>query len=79
MIRQVGEAFENYRNRIKEDARRLKEYLRGRVIQGTEVWYAPKKVPIIGVVPCLSRKQRQHRKVRNKMARASRRINRLRG
>lgn len=76
MKRSMGEAFENYRNRIKEEAGKLKNYLMGRIIPGTEVYYAPKKVPIIGAVPCLSRKQRAHRKGRNKMAAESRRRNR---
>ena len=76
MERKVGEKFENYRNRIKEEAIRIKGYLKGRIIKGTEFLYPQKRVPIIGVVPCLSRKQRAHRKVRNKMAAESRRRNR---
>lgn len=76
MERRVGEAFKKYRERIKEEAGKIKDYLRGKVIKGTECEYVPKVSPI-NPPPCLSRKQKEYRKMRNKMARRSRRINRL--
>lgn len=76
MFRKIGEAFEKYRERIKAEAKQLKEYLKGRVIPGTENRYHP-KLEIQGS-RSFSRAYREHRNARNKMARKSRRINRLR-
>jgi hypothetical protein len=76
VFRQIGEAFQKYRERIREEAQQLKQYLKGRVIPGTESYYQP-KLEIQGS-RSFSRAYREHRKIKNKMARRSRRINRLR-
>jgi hypothetical protein len=76
MFRQIGEAFDKYRARIKAEAENLKQYLKGRAVKGTEVYYQP-KLEIQGS-RSFSRAYREHRKVKNKMARHSRRINHLR-
>ena len=41
MKRSPLEKFDAYRERIKKEAKRIKDYLKGRIIAGTETVYSP--------------------------------------
>ena len=43
MQRANNESFKDYRERIKESARQVKEYLKGKIIKGTESYGGKKK------------------------------------
>ena len=77
MQRLIGEVFENYRNRVKEEAKQLKEYLKGRVVKGTESFFYVPKTGEIGSRD-FSFQYKKLRKKRNKIAAKARRINRMR-
>lgn len=75
--------FKKFKERRREDAKKLKEYLKGKIIEGTESVFTPKTPKLrdgkkYQRSSSFVRKHRQHRKTKNKMARQSRRINRLR-
>ena len=74
--------FKKFKEHRKKEAQRLKEYLKGRIIKGTESFYAPESSKYRDTKknqrsPSFVRKHRRHRKIKNKMAYKSRRINRL--
>jgi len=75
-MKSFTEEFAKARARLKEEAGRVKEYLKGKILPGTEVYYTP-KIKIEGSRN-FKAKYRAHRKVRNAMAYRSRRINRMR-
>ncbi len=77
MFKQWSESFKAYREKLKEEAKRVKKYLKGKVIPGTESYYSPKKR--LESSRNFLDKYRAHRKIKNKMAYKSRRINHLRG
>ena len=86
MKRDKETSFGKYRKVLKERARDLKDYLKGRVIKGTEATsIKPKgrkkahRTMIDQKSPSFLKKKRDHRKMRNKMAYKSRRVNQLRG
>jgi hypothetical protein len=76
--------FEKYRRVLKERSKGLKRYLKGRLIEGTESYFKPKgrkkthRTKLDSKSPSFLEKKRAHRKMRNKMAYKSRRINRIR-
>lgn len=75
--------FKKFQEKRKEAAKNLKQYLRGRVIKGTESYYSPTTTRYHDTFRYRrttewNEKYRRHRKIKNKMARRSRRINRLR-
>lgn len=84
MKRYKNEAFDKYRKRIKESADKLKEYLKGRLIesaQGPGRQKGRRKERDTNRrqrTTSFLRKKRAKRKTRNKMALASRRVNRRR-
>ena len=84
MKRDKETSFEKYRNILKHKAANLKNYLKGRVIKGTETYYKPvgrkktHQTKLDQKSPSFLKKKRVHRRMRNKMAYKSRRINRLR-
>ena len=83
MIRQPGEKFEKFRDRIKEEARLIKDHLKGRIVkvaEGRKICGRRKmyRSNLFSNKPSYQRQSRAKRKIRNKMAYKSRRINRLR-
>ena len=86
MKRDKQTSFKKYREKLKEKAKNLKDYLKGRVIPGTESLYAPKKKKIkigtkwlpLGQHKNRIRQYKKKRKAKNKAAYRSRRINQLR-
>jgi hypothetical protein len=84
MKRDKETSFGKYRDALKEKAKELKGYLKGKVIKGTESYFKPKgrkkahRTKLDSKSPSFLKKKRAHRKMRNKMAYKSRRINRIR-
>ena len=80
MKRWAGEKYDQYRNRIKEEAERVKEYLQGEVIvPGTGAKLKGRSHPHQSKPRTGSflRRHRRHRNRKKKLAYASRRRNRL--
>jgi hypothetical protein len=83
MKRFQDEAFNKYRERIKESTRKVARYLHGRLIKPAEGPGRPKGRKTTHDTARLKRstsflkKKRAKRKTRNKIALASRRINRI--
>jgi len=81
--RNWSKAFKKYRQGLKVNAEKLKVYLKGKIKPDTLVEYSG---PSTGWNPHRTKIQRKskmkelrkHRKVRNRIAKKSRRINRLR-
>jgi hypothetical protein len=69
--------FKAYRDRVKEEAKKVKEYLKGKIVPGTES-FKKFKAPTINSVKTISKEERKKRDIRRKLAYRSRRINRLR-
>ena len=84
MMRKIFEPFKQYRERIKEEAKALKQYLKGKIMPDTLVEYSGATSgrwnPYQTKIQRKSKMKelRKHRKIRNRMAKKSRRINRLR-
>ncbi len=83
MIRHPGEKFESFRERIRKEARLIKDRLKGKIIKhaGGRKIRGRRKVyrsNLFSKKPSYQRQSREKRKIRNKMAYKSRRINRLR-
>ena len=83
MIRQPGEKFQNFRERIKKEARLIKEHLKGKIIKhagGRKIRGRRKayRSNLFSMKPSYQSQSRSKRKIRNKMAYKSKRINRLR-
>ena len=76
-------SFEKFRESRRQVANTVKAYLKGRVLPGTASRYVEKGRKFRDSFaqqrsPSFLEKKKEHRRMRNKMARHSRRINRLR-
>ncbi len=87
MIRHPGEKFESFRERIRKEARLIKDRLKGRIIKhaGGRKIRGRRKVHRTGLIfddavgkRSYLRQSRAKRKIRKKIAYKSKRINRLR-
>jgi len=82
-MRKPGEAFEDYRNRLKNAAKKLKEYMAGRVLKGTETTHIKPRgrknqtFSKLSMEHRLGPAYRARRKIKNKIAARSRRLNRM--
>ena len=86
MKRDKQTSFKKYREKLKQKAEDLKNYLKGRIIPGTESFYRPKfKKQKVGTKwltldqrRSKMREYKKKRKAKNKTAYRSRRINQMR-
>jgi hypothetical protein len=77
-------SFEKFKKKRREASNALKSYLKGKLIEGTETYFKPRgrikthNTKADQKSTSFLKKKRTHRNMRNKMAKRSRRINRLR-
>lgn len=83
VIRQPGEKFEKFRERIKEEARLIKDHLMGKIVKvagGRKISGRRRsyRTNLMHRRASHYRKRKEKRKIKNAMAYKSKRINRLR-